>query len=94
MCVLKQQLDAINVKHTHPDLHYRLVVLGFDDSPLFPFFLLAPFIPINFICSFFRHFLRIECKVVKALITIIPKWSSAQRKDPVHHYGGKDGRVE
>lgn len=27
MCLLKQQLEAINVKHTRPDLHYRLVVL-------------------------------------------------------------------
>lgn len=99
MCVLKQRLEAINVKHTHPDLHYRLVVLGFDDSPLFPFSLLAPFIPINFSCSFFRHFLRIECKVVKALITIITKWSSAQRKTQCitmeeKMEGWKDGRAE
>lgn len=70
---------------------------AFDDSPLFPFSLLAPFIWIHFSCILFHHFLRIECKVVKALITIITKWSSAQRKTQCITMGGrmeglKDGR--
>lgn len=36
MCVLKQRLEAINVKHTRPDLHYPLVALRLMIRLYFP----------------------------------------------------------